>query len=76
MNVTDQQIAEIFNRDSKFIARRAMCKSHYEVVEMMNDDWREVFTDDQEVRGTFATYEEAETLQRQLHVRFILNATG
>tara|TARA_R110001599_G_scaffold349173_1_gene577081 strand:- start:816 stop:1040 length:225 start_codon:yes stop_codon:yes gene_type:complete len=73
MEITNEQIREIFSRDSKFIARRSIDKSHYEVIEMMNDDWREVVTDDQKVRGEFATYEEAETVQRQLHVRHILS---
>lgn len=72
MNITDEQIDEIFSRNSKFVARRSLDKSQYEVVEMMNDDWREVIADGQEVRGKFDTYEEAETLQRQLHVRYVL----
>lgn len=73
MEITDEQIDRIFSRTSKFIARRAMDKGHCEVVEMMNDDWREVITGDQEVRGTFATYEEAEIAQRRLHVRWVLS---
>lgn len=70
--LTDEQIDELFNLDSKFIARRAIDKSGYEVVEMMNDDWREVITDAKEVRGTFDTYEKAEVMQRRLHVRWVL----
>jgi hypothetical protein len=73
MEITNEQIDRIFSRNSKFIARRALDKSHYEVVEMMNEDWEDVITDDQEVRSKFATYEEAETLQRRLHVRWILS---
>jgi len=75
MQITNEQIDEIFSRNSKFIARRSEEKTHYEVVEMMNDDWRDVITDDQEVRGIFPTYEEAETVQRQLHVRHALKPT-
>lgn len=73
MNITDEQIDEIFDRNSKFIARLAMDKSHYEVVEMMNDDWREIISDDQQVHGKFATYEEAKAVQRRLHTRYVLN---
>ena len=75
MDLTNKQIDEFFSGNSKFIARRAMDKTCYEVVEMMNDDWREVIDDPQEVRGTFGTYEEAETLQRRLHVRWVIANT-
>lgn len=73
MNLTDEQIDDFFNRNSKFIARRDINKQHYEVVEMMNDDWREVINDNQVVRATFDNFEDAQITQRRLHVRHILN---
>lgn len=73
MNLTDEQIDEFFNRNSKFIARRSENKQNYEVVEMMNDDWREAISDNQVVRATFDNFEDAEITRRRLHVRHTLN---
>ena len=73
MQITDEQIDAIYD-ESPFIARRRMDKSGYEVVQMMNDDWREVITNDPPKHcGYFATYEDAETAQRRLHVRWVLS---
>ena len=73
MQITNEQIANIFSQNSKFIARISEEETHFEVIEMMNDDWRYVITDDQEVRSTCSTSEEAEAIQRQFHVRYVLN---
>jgi hypothetical protein len=72
MNITDEQIDAIFG-DSPFIARRTIDKRQYEVIEALNDDWREVITNDEpRHHGFFRSYDEAETVRRQMHVRWVL----
>ena len=71
IQLTDEQIDRIYG-PSKFVTRLSTDKSGYEIVEMMNDDWPDVITDEQEVRGRFDTYDEAETVRLRMHVRFVL----
>lgn len=75
IDLTDEQIDAIFGR-SPFIARRKMDKSGYEVVQMINADWREAVGVDDDFRhcGDFATDLEALTAKRRLHVRWVLLA--
>ena len=78
LEITNNQIDAIYDRNSKFTARQCYEKgvlNGYEVVEMMNTDWKDTITDEQERRGKFATYDEAEKFQRQLHVRYVLKNT-
>lgn len=51
--------------ETPFVARRNKMNDagrEYEVVEMTNDDWREVISDEQVIRGRFATQTEADAL--------------
>jgi len=72
MNITDDQIDAIFD-DSPFVARRTMDNCQCEVIEALNDDWREVITNDEpRHHGYFQSYDEAVTVMRRLHVRWVL----
>lgn len=73
MDITDEQIDAIFGC-SPFVARRTLDKSKYEVIQALNDDWREVISDERKHCGYFSSYEDAEAARRRLHVRWVLAA--
>lgn len=72
MSLTDDQIDAIFG-DSPFIVRRTTDKSRFEVVE--NKLWPDAVSEVFEHHGYFATHDDAETAQRRLHVRWVLDGS-
>jgi hypothetical protein len=73
MDISDEQIDAIFG-DSPYCARRTMDKTRYEVIRQTNADWRDVIDEDPEHCGFFSTYDEAETVRRRRHVRFVFTS--
>ena len=76
MKLSNKQIDDIFG-ESPFCARGCWHKlksdHDYEVVKATNSDWREVITNSEpEHYGYFDTYDEAETVRRRLHARWVL----
>ena len=70
--MTDEQIDLIFG-DSPFLARRTLDKKRYEVVEALNDDWRDAIScDEPRHHGYFSSFDEAETVRKRLHVRWVI----
>ncbi len=70
MNITDELIDAIFGL-SPFYARETMDGGQYEVIHVQNEDY-----DNPKHHGYFASSEEANTLRRRLHTRWVLAGGG
>lgn len=67
---SDAMVEAIADDETPFIRRRKADKSGYEVMELKNDDWREVISNDMERVGNFATHAESDEFYSRCVARY------
>lgn len=72
MEITEEQIQALMG-ESPFTYRRSSYGNGYEVVELTNEDWKDVIPLDDEifVRGRYSTHEEARDASERMHIKWV-----